>query len=272
MKKILLIMSAVAVIAACKQEFTIVHMSDPQVGFHDDTEHFVHSDSLFSAAVAAINDLKPEAVIITGDLVNDPAIEEQHEIYAAHVAEIQAPVYAVPGNHDIRGYTEEKRHEFLDRYGYDCFAFSAKDVYFIGINSDCIKDGAVDAEAGQLEWLINELQNAQGSKHIVVCMHCPIIRETIDEPEDYFNFPTEKRHEYISLFKENGVDLVLAGHTHKSFMTEYEGIFFTAAGPVGNAFKPCYPGFNVIKFGRKGFSVEYVNTPGMDLSQSSFEE
>ena len=26
------------------------------------------------------------------------------------------------------------------------------------------------------------------------------------------------------------------------------------------------------KFGRKGISVEYVNTPGMDLSQSSFEE
>lgn len=272
MKKILTLICAGALLAACQQSFTIVHMSDPQVGFLDETEHFVHSDSLFRAAVAAINALKPEAVIITGDLVNDPSVEEQHEIYAARIAEIEAPVYALPGNHDIRGYTEEKRQDFLARYGYDCFSVNVRGTALIGINSDCIKDGAEEAEEGQFEWLENELQKAAGARHIVVCMHCPVIRESIDEPEDYFNFPVEKRKRYISLFKQYGVKTVLAGHTHKSIKGEYDGIQFVAAGPVGNAFQPCYPGFDVVTVSCRGIVVEYVNTPGMDLSRSSFAE
>ena len=59
-----------------------------------------------------------------------------------------------------------------------------------------------------------------------VFLHCPVIRERIDEPEDYFNFSYEKRREYIDLFKAYGVDVVFAGHTYQEFDRACEGIRF----------------------------------------------
>ena len=46
--------------------FTFVQMSDPQIGFVDDSPSYVHSDSLMKAAVDAANALKPACVIVTG--------------------------------------------------------------------------------------------------------------------------------------------------------------------------------------------------------------
>jgi uncharacterized protein len=59
--------------------------------------HFKGDDDYLSAVVARINRLAPDAVLFTGDL-----IEEAHWLAPALkiLARIEAPVFGVPGNHD----------------------------------------------------------------------------------------------------------------------------------------------------------------------------
>ena len=262
-----------ALLAGCNrfEPFTFVHMADTQIGFHDTTAHFVHSDSLMKAAVEAVNALNPACVIIAGDLVDKPANEEQQAIFAARKAEIQAPVWLVPGNHDyMNGYAGKDRDRYLEQFGYEHFAFRLNGCTFIGIDSNCIKTNDTEAEAAQWEWLCAELKKASRSKYIFVVLHCPIIRKSIDEKEAYFNFPMDKREKYISLFKEAGVTAVLAGHTHQEYDTEYDGIRFITAGPVGNALGHGYPGYNVVKVTRDGIQSEMTHTPGIDPQKCRF--
>ncbi|MBR0109469.1 MAG: metallophosphoesterase [Bacteroidales bacterium] len=237
--------------------FTFVQMTDPQIGFELSEER---TDTMFKAAIAEVNALDPALVVITGDLVNWAYSDKQDSIYFAGRALIEAPVYELPGNHDIRTGDQASRERYERLHGATRFSFKKNGCAFIGIDSNCIKNGEEELENEQLEWLSSELSKARRAKYIFVFLHCPIIRQTIDEPEDYFNFSVAQREKYISLFKQYGVDAVFAGHTHIDYATEYEGIRFYACGPVGFAFDRDRSGYNVITVSRDGFDVKYVET------------
>ena len=255
MKKILLLAALALSAGACcnNKTVTFMHLSDPQIGFLDTTAHYAQSDSLMGLAVEAVNRIKPACVVITGDLVN----------YERRLAEIDPsiPVFALPGNHDERPYTSENHAAFLAFNGYDRFSFTKDGVAFIGFDSCPIKDGDVAAEEEQLDWLKAELTAARKARQILLFTHCPVIRESLDEPEDYFNFPIPKREEYLSLFKEYGVDAVFAGHTHTCYYTEIDGIQFITAGPVGSPLHDGFSGLNVVKATPDGITYQYTACP-----------
>ena len=249
--------------ASCSRPFVFIQLTDPQIGFRDTTQGYAWTDSLMLLAVDAVNRVRPACVIITGDLVNKPTDSLQQAIYKRNVEAIDpsVPVYALPGNHDIRPWTEENHAAFIKRNGYDRFSFKVKGCSFIGFDSDCIKDSIETVEKEQLEWLTRELEKAKGSRQVYLFTHCPVIRETIDEKEDYFNFPIPKRKEYIDLFKRYGVTALFAGHTHKYYQTSYEGISFITAGPVGAPLHGGFSGLNLVRVSGKGFTNEYVPAP-----------
>ncbi len=261
MKKIVLAALAVLVMASCgPKNFTFVHISDPQVGFMDKTNDYSYSDNLFKKAVASINKIKPALVIITGDLVNDPTDDLQAVVYKRNVAAInpKVKVYALPGNHDIRPWTPSNHADFIKFNGYDRFSFVYEDCTFIGFDSCCIKDGIEEQEADQLIWLVDQLKAAQGSRQIFLFTHCPIFRESIDEREDYFNFSKPKRQEYLELFKKYKVNAVFAGHTHKAYSSEWNGIKLVAAGPVGTPLDGGVSGIDIVKVKGKGFKSTFT--------------
>ncbi len=265
-------------------EFTFVQMTDPQIGFRDTTPGFRKSDSLFSRAVEAVNTLSPvvsadnargpKCAIITGDLINDAYDTLQDSIYRANRAKIIAPVYEVPGNHDIRPWNPENHAHYLELRGYDRFSFRLGGCAFIGFDSNCIKDGQEKAEEQQFKWLERELRKSRRYKYIFVFLHCPVIRESIDEENDYFNFHKDPdtpgsadaaiggpRGKYMALFKKYGVDVVFAGHTHMDYDTTVEGIRFVTAGPVGMPLVRGYSGFEVVKVTKEGIDCRFVPTP-----------
>lgn len=277
----------------CQRTFSFVQMSDPQIGFRDKSPGYEHTDSLFAEAVRKVNSSEyhgyiskncaPSAdfVIITGDLVNDQRDALQDSIYRANRAKIEVPVYEIPGNHDIRPWTPENHSNYLVLRGYDRFSFKHKGCAFIGIDSNCIVDSseedrggdvkilpsdkaaAAQAEAEQLEWLKEELRKARRCRYTFVFLHCPVILKDIDEENNYFNFPKKKRAEYITLFKEYGVDVVFAGHTHMDNSTAKgtvaEGIRFVIAGPVGSPLGLGYSGFEVVTVSKDGIDCSYTD-------------
>ena len=260
MKKILF--GLIILLSACQhfEPFTFVQMSDPQIGFLDDSPAYRQSGCLFKTAVGEVNAISPSCVIITGDLVNNPSDCAQDSVYRAHLSEIESPVYVVPGNHDYLGFTREKQAAYIANRGYDRFSVKLNGCAFIGIDSNCIKESIEDAEEEQLNWLRKELDAARKCRYTFVFLHCPVIRESIDEPEDYFNFPSEKRRQYIDLFKEYGVDAVFAGHCHEDYSTDFEGIRFITAGSVGNALGHGKPGYNVVNVTDTGINSCFTPT------------
>jgi len=253
--------AAVMLLSGCADRaFTFVHMTDPQIGFHDASTEYSHSDTLMQRAVALANGYAPDLVFITGDLIDKADDSVQEAIFTRNLAAIEAPVWLVPGNHDIRGYTPEKREAYIKLRGYDRFAFRHKGCAFIGFDTNCIKDEAGEAETEQFAWLTEELRKAQKARYTFVFIHCPVVREARDEPEDYFNFSKEARARYLALFKEYGVDAVFAGHTHSPYVTEIDGIAFYSGTAVGNCLHGAKPGFNVVCVSKKGVVVEKVNT------------
>lgn len=294
MRRFLLIAILGLLAGGCSQRtFSFVQMSDPQIGFRDKSPGYEHTDSLFAEAARKVNSSEyhgyisknraPSAdfVIITGDLVNDQRDALQDSIYRANRAKIEVPVYEIPGNHDIRPWTPENHSNYLALRGYDRFSFKHKGCAFIGIDSNCIVDSseedrggdvkispsdktaAAQAEAEQLEWLKKELRKAQRFRYTFVFLHCPVILKDIDEENNYFNFPKKKRAEYIALFKEYGVDVVFAGHTHMDNSTAKgtvaEGIRFVIAGPVGSPLGLGYSGFEVVTVSKDGIDCSYTD-------------
>ena len=262
--KLILFLTAVSVICSCGPKFkpfVFVHMTDTQVGFADRSEGYVHSDSLLAAAVGSVNNLKPEFAVVTGDLVDDVDDPLQDAIFKARMSELEVPCYLLPGNHDYRKqWTREIRDEYVAHRGSERFSFIKNGCAFIGIDSNCIKERASEAEDEQMEWLKGELKKAGKAKYTFVFLHCPIFINDIDEEEDYENFPPERRREYITLFKDAGVDAVLAGHTHQDYDTVYDGIRLIAANPVCNPLGHGKSGFNTVSVGKDGFEVGFVRT------------
>ena len=166
---------ALMLTAACNsfEPFTFVQMSDTQIGFIDKSEGYSHSDSLMKAAVVASNALSPAYVFVTGDLVDNPSDPVQDSVYRTRLSEIEAPVYTVPGNHDYMGFTREKQKAYIALRGYDRFSFRDRGCAFIGMDSNCIKDGVTEAEAEQWDWLVRELDAAKGCRYTFVFLHCP---------------------------------------------------------------------------------------------------
>lgn len=262
MKNLSLTFAALLVLAACArvEPFTFVQMSDTQIGFMDRSEGYAHSDTLMKKAVAEVNALDPALVVLTGDLIDEPYNTVQDSIYRVRIAELQAPLHLLPGNHDIKPFNTENHAHYVAWRGYDRFSFREKGCAFIGFDSNCIQDGAEEFEAAQFAWLRDELRKARRARYTFVFLHCPVIRGSMDEAEDHFNFTMPKRAQYLDLFKQYGVDAVFAGHCHQDYAGEYEGIRLCTAGPVGRALGRARSGYHVIRVDRDDFTVTYVPT------------
>ena len=256
-----LFISVLFLLPSCgrNENFTFVHMSDPQIGFFDDSETYALSDSLLKDAVDAINVLMPDCVIVTGDLLHDRKNEKQKMVYERRMSEIypNIPVYITPGNHDIPEFNQQTLSEYLDFIGYEKFSFVLNHCAFIGFDSNRVKTGDRAAEEEQYEWLKSELKKARRQKHIFVFFHCPVAYKDLNEEDGYDNFPMELREKYISLFREFGVDAMFTGHTHTGIDLDLGGVRSVNAGPVALAFDNRASGINVVEVSDRGIECNF---------------
>jgi serine/threonine-protein phosphatase CPPED1 len=230
--------------------FFFIQMTDPQFGMHEENMGFEMESELYMKAVAEINRLKPEFVVITGDLVHDPDDENQISEFKDLTGKIDPgiPVYILPGNHDIGQVPDkESLKKYEKNYGDDKFAFSHKGSLFIGMNTSLIKADLDKFEAKQFKWLKKQLKKARSSSHILVFGHYPFFIKSFDEPENYSNIQLKHRVKYLSLFEENEVDAIFSGHLHNNAQAEYEGIQLTATSAVGKPLGKAPSGFRIIQ-------------------------
>jgi 3',5'-cyclic AMP phosphodiesterase CpdA len=225
-----------------------VQITDPQLGFYPEKMEIEQQD--FRKGIAVSNQLKPDFVVITGDLVNEPRDTNQLAAFQSISKELHAtiPLWLLPGNHDVGNKPKPADLQFyLDRYGYDRFSFVYKKVRFIGINSNLIYAQTPESEAAQFAWLEQELQKGQKERGIILFSHHPFFLKEAAEADDvYFNITQKVRKRYLDLFHKYGVQAIFAGHYHRnSFGTHHQLQMITTAS-VTEPFHPDFKGIRLI--------------------------
>jgi 3',5'-cyclic AMP phosphodiesterase CpdA len=242
-------------------------MFDANKGFAKETE-------LYEKAVNGINKLKPDFVVITGDLVNDEYDRSQVAEFKRITAKINKdiPVYYVPGNHDIgQSPTQKEVNQFISDYGYDRFSLTHKNGLFIGLNSCLIKSNTPVLEDIQLTWLKNELEKGRNSEHIILFTHYPFFIKSFDEPETYSNIAIETRTKYLEIFKENDVDAVFAGHLHKNASAKYGEIDMITTNAAGKPLGNDSSGFRIVNVYSNRIESEFYSLDEIPESVWSME-
>ncbi|MBW2725433.1 MAG: metallophosphoesterase [Deltaproteobacteria bacterium] len=253
-----------------------IQMADPQLGMSGsplwlalfgatwNDDNFQLDARLFETAIAHANELAPAFVVICGDLVNKAGHAGQIAEFRRIAATLDRsiPLYFVAGNHDVENNpTAESLHAYRETFGSDWYSFRNGEVYGIVLNSqliDAAKHVPQESE-NQLRWLRKELVHASesGARHVLVFQHHPYFLVSPDEGDQYFNIDREMRAVYLELFKQAGVEAILAGHYHRNAHGRDGELEMITSGPVGRPLGDDPSGLRIVKAGRDSLRHEY---------------
>jgi 3',5'-cyclic AMP phosphodiesterase CpdA len=227
-----------------------IQITDPQFGMFDSNASFEKETVLYEKAVAKINILHPDFVVITGDFVNDPNSAAQINEFKRITAKInpRIPVYYSPGNHDLGQNPDEASiKKYKKTYGSDKFSFDHKGSSFIGFNTSLIKANLAKPEQDQYDWLTKRLKKSQKAGHIVLFCHYPFFNKTVDEPTSYSNIDRGYREKYLNLFRDNKVNALFSGHYHNNKLLNYGQMQLVTTSAVGKPLADAPSGLRIVK-------------------------
>jgi 3',5'-cyclic AMP phosphodiesterase CpdA len=227
-----------------------IQLTDPQFGMFDGNASFEKETVLYEKAVAKINSLNPDFLVITGDFMNDQNSASQINEFKRITAKIKPaiPVYYSPGNHDIGLVpTPESLEKYKENYGNDRFSFEHKGSSLIGFNTGLIKAKLEKPEQEQFNWLSKKLRKSGNSQHILLFTHYAFFNKTVDEPEAYSNIDREYREKYLNLFKDSNVAAVFSGHHHNNGYATFGNVQLVTTSALGKPLGEAPSGFRIVK-------------------------
>jgi 3',5'-cyclic AMP phosphodiesterase CpdA len=229
---------------------TLVHLSDLHFGRVD--------PELLDPLRELVHRIAPTVVVVSGDLTQR-AKSEQFEEARAWLDTLPGPQIIVPGNHDISLYNVFRRFVLpLDRYKRHITedldpVYIDDEVAVLGVNtarSLTWKDGRVNKE--QVEKIRATLASLPPDVVRVVVTHHPFDLPEGAEEDDL----VDRAHMAMDVFAESGVDLLMAGHLHKSHagntearykISEYAALVVQAGTATSTRGRGEVNSFNVIR-------------------------
>ncbi|HLR80357.1 MAG TPA: metallophosphoesterase [Bacillota bacterium] len=165
--------------------FKIIHFTDTHIGFHYTLEQF-------RQLVSKINEYKPDLIVFTGDLVDNPKKYVWNDTIIEQLRSLSATQgkFWVYGNHDHGGYGTDVVKRVMDRAN---FQLLKNEHTTIDLNNDRIVIAGVDDAILGKPNLTTALKNANPDLFTILLAHEP------DFVEETIHFP---------------VDVQLSGHSH----------------------------------------------------------
>jgi Icc protein len=216
-------------------QVSIVQISDTHLG----DRHAPHAAENLKRAVTIINDRHPDAVILSGDIGENPqAWDDARSI----LKKMKAPVYYVPGNHDVHSNDVERYRRVFDK---DYYEFQVKFVSFVVIDSELLGNydvygdkspaplpsGTEDESERMLSWLTGLAEERRTSKQVVIgVQHIPVFHDgKFPDPKPYWVISEPYRSKEMKALRQLGIKDMLVGHWHNGRVFEREGITWHVA-------------------------------------------
>ncbi|HWF67413.1 MAG TPA: metallophosphoesterase, partial [Acidobacteriaceae bacterium] len=179
-------------------------LSDPQMGMYTHDRDFAQETANLEFAVANLNRLHPQFVVVCGDLVNRTGDAAEIAEYKRILQKLDPsiPVYNVPGNHDLGNVpTPASIQAYRAAFGKDFYSFTAGPVFGIVLDSNLIStpEKSSDAARQQRQWLADTLKKVPAGRQIIVFQHIPYFLHDPAEKDQYFNIPGAERRDYLDL-------------------------------------------------------------------------
>jgi len=203
----------------------------------------------------------PEAVLFGGDNANQSVSRPDYRRYAhSFMKRFPAPVYALPGNHDV-GSTAGWPHHDPDAMSEACLAFrqdwddwwllEAAGFRILGINTQIFGSVLPEAEA-QCRWLREHLSRPR-QEHLltVVFGHTPPFLKSADDNfrdgSEQMCLQPEARRPLLDVLFSSPPDLLITAHAHRHWIRQlpdwtWMGLPTTA---VGQKDMPTVPSHNL---------------------------
>lgn len=202
--------------------------------------------------IKILNEIKPDIVVITGDLTDDGYIHE-YEIVRNYLKRIKAEKLIVPGNHDARNKGYEIFEEiFGTRYPF----YEDDELCILGIDSSepDVDDGHIGRENYPL--IKKKLENEK-IKIKLMALHHHLI--PIPGTGRERNIPIDAG-DVLNLCIKLDIKLVLSGHKHLPWIWKLQNTYFVTAGTAcSRRLKgKSYPSFNFIEID-EGIRIKEIN-------------
>ncbi len=210
---------------APREGFTVAILADRTTGFDEGL-------AVLEQAVAELNLLKPDLVLHIGDLV--PGYIRDMDRWEADIArvkailaELEAPLFTVAGNHDVitgTGDPDDRRGEALYQQHFAplYYSFDHGGAHFVILYSEESLQSLPRFRRAQIDWLRNDLE-ATESGQVFVLVHKPA-----------WEYDGANWDEVHAVLREHPVRAVIAGHFHHYYKSVLrDGIRHYVIGVTG---------------------------------------
>ncbi|MDP2211305.1 MAG: metallophosphoesterase [Candidatus Aquicultor sp.] len=214
-----------------KAPITIAHISDLHIG----SQYFI--PNLLSRTIEELNELKPDAVICTGDFT-DAGFRQEYTTAQMFLSTIECERRLfIPGNHDSRnvGYVH-----FEELFGERDRVLTFDRMMIVGTDSSepDLDNGRIGRE--RYAWLKDAFEDDNYFKVLALHHHLLPIPGTGRERSMVYD-----AGDLLEVLIDCGIDLVLCGHKHVPYVWRLESLVVVNAGTASSLrlrgkTKPCY--------------------------------
>lgn len=198
----------------------IVHITDQHVGEPDEQPYGVDVRSHFLALCRRIREIKPDYLVVTGDLSLTSGNAEIYQWIKFHLDQVGVPYAVLSGNHDDPNLLA---HAFsLEDHLHDGELFYTRHwggdwVLFLDSTPGAISDF-------QLDWLRRQLSETGGSPRLLFMHHPPVLAE-VPHMDDHYPLLESSRRALSRIFGEyQGPIHVFCGHYHNAREVHQDGV------------------------------------------------
>lgn len=160
--------------------------------------------------VSKVEEENPDIIVITGDLVDAQKYNVENTLDFIDSIKDIAPIYFVYGNHDLAINGDSNYERMVEK-------LEERDVKFLNIKSDSIVKGnesinILGIQDPSTVYHVKELSEIYSNEEKMKYMLDEVTNNKINK--DGFTLLLSHRPEYISIYKDYDIDLVLTGHAH----------------------------------------------------------
>lgn len=181
-----------------------------------------HIPSLATRVVDEVNELAPDALIVTGDLA-DMGFRQEFKVAQRLISRMEVPnVLILPGNHDARNVGDLHFEEF--------FGARSTELVFNGVHVLGLDSSEPDLDHGrvgrhQYSWIEERFSDPGEFKIVALHHHLLPVPGTGRERNIVYD-----AGDFLQVLTGSGCDMVLCGHKHVPHVWRLEQMVIVNAG------------------------------------------